>query len=127
MAAEIHQEGLEYLLGLGLAVASNLSIGLCTDASLVENATMASLTEVSGSGYARQTVSILTPATTGENDRKLTTDIVTFTATGTWTGAKSYFIVTSTNKLLASGPLSTTRTLVSGNSLQIAIQIDLAG
>lgn len=125
MGAEIHTEGLAYLLGL--ITAGNLSIGLATDASLAEDATMTSLTEVSGIGYERQTVSSLTPAGTGTNDRKVTTNTVTFTAGGNWTGAKTVFVVTSTNKLLASAPLSTTRTLISGDTLQIAIEIDLIG
>lgn len=125
MAAELHQEGLEYLLGL--LTAGNLSIGLCTDTSLTEDAGLGDLTEVSGDGYERQTVSTLTPAETGTNDRKVTTDTVTFTATGTWTSAKSYFVATSTNKLFASGPLSATRTLTNGCTLKIAVQIDLVG
>lgn len=126
MSAEIHQEGLQYILGL--ITAGNLSIGLCTDTSLAEDATMASLTEVSGTGYARITVSTLTAATTGTNDRKVTTNTVTFTGgVGGWTGAKTVFVVTSTNKLLASAQLSATRTLGSGDTLTVAIEIDGIG
>jgi hypothetical protein len=123
--AELHKEGLAYLLGL--VTAGNLSIGLCTDASLAEDATIASLTEVSGTGYGRIAVTSLTIADTGTNDKKATTNSVVFTAGGTWTGAKTAFIVTSTNKLLASVALSTTRTLNSGDTLTVAIEIDLVG
>jgi hypothetical protein len=125
MAAELHQEGLEYLLSL--VTAGNLSIGLATDSSLDEDANIASITEVEGDGYERQTVTSLTPAATGTNDRKATTNTVTFTASGTWTTARTVFIVTSTNKLLASVPLSVVRTLISGDILTVAVEIDLAG
>ena len=125
MAAEIHEEGLEYILGL--ITAGNRDIGLCTDASLAEDAVLGDLTEVSGTGYARQTVSTLTSASSGTNDWKVTTDEVTFTAAGTWTGAKTVFVVTSTNKLLASAQLSTTRTLNNGDTLLISVAIELTG
>lgn len=123
--AELHTEGLAYFLGL--VTAGNLSIGLCTDTSLAEDATIASLTEVSGTGYDRIAVTTLTLAATGTADWKGTTNTVTFTAGGTWTGAKTVFVVTSTNKLLGSVALSTTRTLNSGDTLTVAVQITLAG
>ena len=138
MAAELHAEGLQYLLEVALteeqSVPANFYVGLATDASLAEDASLGDQTEVSGTGYARQTVASdnvdITSATTGTNDRKVTTKTVTFTATGNWTGANTVFLATTINdtgKLLASAPLSTTRTLVDGDSLTVAIEIDLTG
>jgi hypothetical protein len=126
MAAHLHVEGSTYIFTTQLA-AANLSIGLCTDASLAVDATMASLTRVTGTGYADIVVSTLTAGTVA-NGSKVTTDQVTFTGgTGGWTGAKTVFIVTSTNKLLCSVPLSTTRTLALNDTLKLVIEIDLTG
>lgn len=138
MSAELHTEGLQFLLEVTFSeeqsVPANFYIGLTTDASLAETDGLGDLTEVSGTGYARQVVASnntdITSATTGTNDRKVTTKEVTFTATGTWTGANTVFLATTvdgTGKLLASAPLSATRTLTSGDTLLIAIQINLTG
>ena len=138
MAAELHQEGLQYLLEVAFteeqSVPANFYIGLATDAALAENASLGDQTEVSGTGYARQTVASdnvdITSATTGTNDRKITTKTVTFTAGGTWTGANTTFLATSSDdsgKLIASAPLSETRTLTDNSTLSTAIEIDLTG
>jgi len=138
MAAELHAEGLQYLLEVALteeqSVPANLYVGLATDAALAEDASLGDQTEVSGTGYARQTVASdnvdITSATTGTNDRKITTKVVTFTAGGNWTEANTVFLATTvgdTGKLLASAPLSAARTLTDGDSLTTAIEIDLTG
>jgi hypothetical protein len=138
MAAEVHTEGLQFILAVAFpksqSVPANFYAGLCTDTSLAEDATLASLTEVSGTGYGRQTVassgSGFAEAATGTNDRKVTTATVTFTAGGTWTGAKTAFLATSSDgsgKLLASGPLSATRTLQNGDTLQVTFVIEADG
>ena len=139
MAAEFHAAGLQYLLEVALTeeqtAPANFYIGLATDASLAEDATLATLTEVSGTGYARQAVASnntdLTSASAGTNDRKVTTKTVTFTAGGVWTGANTVFLATTVDgsgKLIASAPLSTTRTLaVSGDTLTIAMELNLVG
>ncbi|MFQ5493938.1 MAG: hypothetical protein ACE5EX_01020, partial [Phycisphaerae bacterium] len=60
MAAEIHQEGLQYLLETSLSeeqvVPATFYIGLAVDSAPAENATLASLTELADTGYARQVV-----------------------------------------------------------------------
>jgi hypothetical protein len=138
MATELHQEGLKFLLEAAFsetqAVPANFYIGLCTDTSLAEDASLASKTEVGGTGYARQTVASdgtdFTSATAGTTDWKMTTKSVTFTAGGTWTGAKTVFLastVADTGKLIASAPLSTTRQLNNGDMLTVALEITLAG
>jgi hypothetical protein len=138
MAAELHQEGLQYLLEVAFSeeqsVPDNFYIGLCTDASLAEDASLGDQTEVTGTGYERQAVASddtdITSATTGTADWKITTAEVTFTAGGTWDGAKTVFLATTdddSGKLIASEQLSATRTLVDGDTLIIAIEIDLTG
>jgi hypothetical protein len=140
MAAEIHQEGLTYMLNVSFratAQAANTYIGLCTDASLAENATLASLTEVAGTGYARIAVAtddtdFPTSQTTGTNDWQVVTKQVTFTGgAGGWTGAVTAFLCTAASgtsgSLIASAQLWSTRTLASGDTLKITFTITLAG
>jgi len=138
MAAELHTEGLQFLLEVAFSeeqsVPANFYIGLATDASLAEDAALTDLTEVSGTGYARQSVASnntdFTSATHGTNDRKTTTKSVTFTAGGTWTGANTAFLATTsdnTGKLICSAPLSQTRTLVNTDTLSFDFQIALTG
>jgi hypothetical protein len=138
MASEFHTEGLQFLLEVsfseGQSVPTNFYIGLATNASLAEDASLASITEVSGSGYARQAVASnatdFTSAAAGTNDRKITTKIVTFSATGTWTGAATVFLATSldnSGKLIASNQLSVVRTLYSGDTLGVSVELDLVG
>lgn len=140
MAAEIHQEGLQFLLEVAFseeqAVPANYYIGLATDASLAENATLASLTEVSGTGYARQAVAssavgFPTSESQGTNDWQIVSQQVTFTGgAGGWTGANMAFLATSTDgsgKLIASAPLSSTRTLAEGDTLKVTFRLQTAG
>ena len=138
MAAELHTEGLQFLLEVDFSeeqsVPENFYIGLATDESLAEDATLVDITEVSGTDYARIAVASnstdMTSAAAGTNDRKVTTKSVVFTAGGTWTGAKTVFLATSSDgagKLIASAPLSTERILNSGSTLTVAMSITLAG
>ena len=138
MAAELHTEGLQYLLEVAFSeeqsVPANFYIGLATDATASEDDSLSDLTEVTGTGYARQTVASnstdITSASAGTADRKITIKEVTFTATGTWDGAKTVFfatIVNDTGKLIASSPLSTTLTLNNNDTLKLALEITLTG
>ena len=139
MAPEVHTEGLQFILETAFSevqsVPANFFIGLCTDASLAETASLGDQTELSGNDYARQEVPSsaagFTSASTGTNDRKLTTSTETFTASGgAWSGAVTAFLATTVNdtgKLIASAPLSATRTLQDGDSLQVSFVITAAG
>ncbi len=140
MAAEFHQQGIQHLLELMSArqsVPADYYIGLATDASLAENATLASLTEVSGTGYARIVVEdtstgFPTSETTGTNDWRTITKQVTFTGgAGGWTGANTAFLCTvdsgTAGKLIASFPLSSTRTLAAGDTLKVTMTLELDG
>lgn len=136
--ADLHTEGLQYLLEVAFSeeqsVPANFYIGLATDVSLDEDASLSDITEVSGTGYARQTVASnntdITSGSVGTNDRKATTKTVTFTAGGTWTAAKTVFLATTNDdsgKLIASAPLSQTRILNNEDTLDLAMAIYLVG
>lgn len=138
MATELHTEGLQYLLEVAFTeeqnVPTNFYIGLAADASLTESAALSDITEVTGTDYARQVVASdntdITSASTGTNDRKVTTKEVTFEAGGTWDEANIVFLATTNDdsgKLIASAPLSAGRTLIDGDSLTVSIQINLTG
>ena len=138
MSAELHKDGIQWLLEVAFteeqSVPANFYIGLATDASLAETASLGDQTEVSGTGYARQTVASnntdITSASTGTNDYKVTTKTVTFTAGGTWTGAKTVFLATTSNDtgvLIASEQLSETRTLLNTHTLTVSIAIVIIG
>lgn len=140
MAAEFHQEGLQFLLELLSArqsVPADFYIGLATDASLAEDAGLTDITEVSGTGYARiavedTDVGFPTSATAGTADWHTTTKQVTFTGgAGGWTGANTAFLCTvssgTSGKLIASGPLSSTRTLAEGDTEKVTMDLQLNG
>ena len=141
MAAEVHTQGLRLLLEClaGLeTVPSSCWIGLATNDSLAENATLGDVTEVTGTGYARQQVASggtgwPTSQGAGTNDWEVKTLQVTFTnsGTGNWATARTAFICTAQTgtqgKLIASFPLSQARTLGPGDSLKVTITLQLAG
>ncbi len=104
-------EGLDDVFNTYFAVPSDFFIGLANDTTIAKAAQLSDLTEVSGSGYARQAVTTFTVATTETTNKKVTCDEKTFTATGDWTAANFWFIlsegVTSgTFYLLAWGELT---------------------
>ncbi len=141
MAAEIHQEGLQYLLECSISEEqtppANLYVGICTDASLDEAEGLVDISgEWSGNGYARQAVATsaaaTTSATAGTNDWRMTLDEVTFTASGgSLSSGATWFVCTvatgTAGKLLASGPLSTSRTLADGEILNVTAYLQLNG
>ncbi len=75
---------------------ANLQIGLFTNVSPDETITEATLTEPTGTGYSRQTLTDASWTVTGDN---ATYPQVTFTAgSGGWTGSvQGYFIVTQSS------------------------------
>ncbi len=113
----VNQEGLRAVLETYFGGASSkpatLYVGLCSDAAIAADAALTDLTEVTGSGYARQTVTNdtdhVTSAEAGTDDWKVTLDTVTFTPTGTWTEAVRWFLATTNDdsgKLLANDVLT---------------------
>ena len=136
--AEVVAEGLEYILETAFtelqSVPANFYMGLCEDA-VQETDGLADLTELAvANGYARQLVASdntdFTEASTGTNDRKVTTTTETFTATGTWNGALEAFLGTTVDdsgKLICGCALSAERFLLDGDTLQVSFVITLAG
>ena len=114
------------------APASNFFLGL-SNSTPVDTSTLSTITEVSGSGYARQTI---TRNTTGwptrglvGGDWQLQAATATFTATGTWTTANYAFLCSVTSgtsgRLWNYVQLSVARTLGNGDSLQFTYKITL--
>lgn len=92
----------------------------------VETSTLASLTEVTGTGYAaislgRNTTDFPTLALVG-GDYKVSMLTKTFTAAGTWTTANYLYMATTSNntgKLVSAIALGTPRTLVGTDTLAV--------
>lgn len=126
-------EGEQFMLQVALSeqqtVPVTFYIGLSQtdETTLGEGATLATISEVTGSGYARKAVnSDAVDWTTGLSggDWRAISKEVTFSATGAWTQAKSAFLATTldnTGKLLATKDLSTPRTLANGDSLKVTM------
>jgi hypothetical protein len=101
--------------------------------SLADTDTIASVTEVTGTGYARQQVDRGggTPGFTrsGTAPTTVTSSTETFTATGTWTTANWLGLCDvasgTAGVLVAHTGLSTARNLVNGDSLQTSMAISL--
>jgi len=123
MAARIHTEGRQWIQEVCFteqqSVPTNFYVGLCTDISILENAALSDLTELTDdpdTGYERfpllSSTSGWTSAATGSNDRKVTSSTITFTCDGTgltWTKAYHWFLATTiddSGKLVMSGPLN---------------------
>lgn len=95
------QQGLQYLLRRAFreeySAPSSFYVGLGTNTSLATNATMSSITELSGNGYAREAVTNDSASWRGEGiedaDYRAVADEVTFTADGgDWSRAKIGFL-----------------------------------
>ncbi|KKN89740.1 hypothetical protein LCGC14_0235860 [marine sediment metagenome] len=133
--AEIHAEGLRYVMEIAFSeediVPTNFYVGLATDNSLLESDTIANLTEVTGTGYARQSVA---SSDVGFTISDFTTtygvrlDTVTFTGgAGEFDAAKLAFLSTSdvAGLLIASMPLSTAITVGDGEVLTVSMGMKL--
>jgi hypothetical protein len=140
MSDELIKQGLKWMLECVFPQSQTppgtFYIGLCEDASVNEDAVLADLTELSGNGYARQTVTALsvtgfTSEQAGTNDWKVTTITVEFEASGgAWNGAEHCFLGTSVDDsgvLVAVAALSQERTLQDGDKLQVSMVIQLNG
>jgi hypothetical protein len=137
MAFIMHTDGLTYVVQTAFteeqSAPANFYIGLCND-TLVLGDTLATLAgELSGGGYARQTVASdgtdITDAADGDGWRA-TFKEVTFAADGAdWAEVNTWFIATSADnsgKLIASGPISPAKTLLDGSSFDLTTYITVA-
>lgn len=142
MASNIVQEGLEFILEAAFSeeqsIPANYYIGLSQDsvATLGETASLSDITEVTGTGYSRESIAssatgFPTSASTGTNDWYIGTDTVTFEATaGDWDEAVAAFLATTndnTGKLIAVVDLSGPTTVDNGETLDVSINMELDG
>ena len=111
------EEGLENLFDTYFATPGDYYVGLCSDSVIAKDAVFTDLTEVSGSGYAKNALTTLTTSTYSTDDIKVTANEVTFNATGTWTEAVLWFVVTP-------GVTSGTWVLVAWDALSAAVTLE---
>ncbi len=133
MANTKHQEGKQYELEAAYSEEqtppANFYVGLATDASPAIVSSLTDLTEVTGTGYARQTIASsaagMVSGIAGTDDWKVTGAEVTFSAGGTWDAANIWFLATTsdnTGKLLASGPIEgAPKTLNNGDTHKVTV------
>ena len=125
---QVHEEGIDYIFDLAFATPGDYYVGLCGDSVIAKDAVYTDLIEVTGSGYALIALSTITVSTYLTDDRIATGNEVTFSATGNWTEAVHYFIVTpdvgsGTYILISSNALDTAVTLTSGESVAVTPKI----
>lgn len=98
-----------------------------------ETATLSTITEVSGSGYARVSVARGTTdwgaATLDSGDYQTTSATKSFNATGNWTAADYLFLTDvssgTSGNLIAAVALSASRTLVNGDRLDVSMIVKI--
>jgi hypothetical protein len=101
--------------------------GAPADAAAADTLT-SNLSEVSGVGYARQSVTFNNancPESLSGADSLITFPQVTFTFTGTFSGITHAFVATTsdnTGTLIESAPLSVTRNVANGDTLKVTFQ-----
>jgi hypothetical protein len=137
MAGKIVDEGLTFLFQCAMSEEvvppANFYLGLATDVSLADDASLAGVTELTGTGYARQEIPSSAVGWTvgagGTYDIEADGTQETFTATDDdWDDAKIWFLATTVNdtgKLIAWAPLSETRSLLNGDSLKVTPTLGL--
>ena len=118
-------EGIDHILDVYFATPGDFYVGLCSDVSILKSASYTDLTLVTGSGYALIALSTITVAVNDTSNRKATGNTVTFNATGNWTIARQYFVITpdvtsGTYILVAADTLPDGAvTLVNGGSVEV--------
>ena len=115
----IRTEGIQHFFELANGLQTkpaNYYIGWCEEAesAIADNASLGDLTELTGNGYSRQAVPSnstgMVSSAGGINGRTLTTQEVTFSASGgNWNLAKTRFLATTSDdsgKLIATEPIN---------------------
>lgn len=115
----------------GGSVPTNFYIGLVNDSGIAETDTLATMAgEPSSNGYARQ-LTTFAAAALDSGDYQTVSDTETITASGGSIGPVDHAILTDVSSgtagdLIAYVPLSTTRTLTDGDSLDVSVTVKLA-
>lgn len=127
-------EGEQYMLETSFRNGTNHTtfyIGLINDATIAETDTLATMAgEPSGNGYAR-ILTTFAAATLVSGDYETDSDQETFTASGGSIGPVDHAFLTevasgTAGDFLAYVPLSTSRTMADGESLNVTVTISLA-
>ena len=134
----LHDEGEQFILQVVFdetaSVPANYYVGVDARASLAEEDNLAAVSgEPSGSGYSRQAIASSVAGWTisqvGGNYQAASAT-ATFTASGgDWTAVTKMFLATSSDgsgKLIASVALSSSRTVLNGDSLTTSLTITLS-
>jgi hypothetical protein len=138
--SEFTQEGFRYVLEVVFPETQDVPveyyIGLAVDADIAEDATLATVTEITGTNYARiavpsSAIGFPVSGDAGSNDWAVAIQSVLFTGdvAGDWDEAFSMFIATTPDgagKLVAGGSLATGRKLTNENdTLTVDLTIKL--
>lgn len=129
-------EGEQQILDVYLRGASppaSLYVGLVAG-SPTDTTTLATMTEVTGTGYARIAIARNTTdwptLALNSGDFMATSLAKVFTAGGTWTGATNAILTDASSgtagKFISYAPLAATRTLVNGDTLTVTHTVKLA-
>lgn len=129
-------EGEEIILDVffrGASAPASLYIGLVAG-SPAETTTLATMTEVTGTGYARGALARNTTdwptLALDSGDFQVVSTGEVFTAGGTWTGATNSFLTGAASgtsgDFIAYAPLGATRTLINGDTLTVTTRVKLA-
>lgn len=132
LADEGEQQILDVYLR-GATAPTSLYLGLVAG-SPSDTTTLATMTEVTGTGYARIALARNTTdwptLALNSGDYMATSAAKVFTAGGTWTGATNAFVTDASSgtsgKFLIYSPLAATRTLVNGDTLTVTSTVKLA-
>ena len=144
MASEWVREGLKYVLHVSFSeedtVPAAFYLALISDTGVSETDAFSDWTEVEGpgdNGYARQECRTsdvgFTVSDIADNDVAATTATKTFSCTGAgWKTAGAVCMIMSDvgadgGITMAAADLGTARTLTTGDSLQVAMQLELEG
>lgn len=128
----LHNSGKEYMLKALFTgeetIPNDYYIGLDSRSTLSATQNMASLSEPSGGGYARQAISSSGGFSYNATDRLILSDLLTFACTSGSYSVKNLFLTTEpddTGYLISSIPLSENRTLSSGETLAVKAGLSL--
>jgi hypothetical protein len=112
------------------SVPANLYLGLAEDVSIAKDDTLASITEIVGPGYGRVAIATdnvdWTSALYGTDNRKQTSKVCSFSATGTWPTCRTWFLATTSDnggKLLCWDTVDSLFTLESGEGHDQAAEV----
>jgi hypothetical protein len=130
----LHDQGKEFIIKTlftgELAVPDNYYIGLDNRGSLSASQDMTSLSEPSGNGYTRQTLTSTGDFTYDEDNVNAVSNIfLTFTCTSSSYSAKNVFVTNASDNsgyLISSKALATARTLTTGETITLKIGINLS-